>query len=127
VHLNTGSYSENGTAGLYGGSDNSDVTYTTLGIRAGHSFRLSQVDAKLHGMLGWQHAFGDTTSSATHAFVTSNAFTVTGVPIAEDAAIVKAGIDFGVTKSTTFGFAYQGRFGSNARENVVSANLNVAF
>ncbi|WP_176086997.1 autotransporter outer membrane beta-barrel domain-containing protein, partial [Martelella sp. HB161492] len=31
VHLNTGSYSENGTAGLYGGSDNSDVTYTTLG------------------------------------------------------------------------------------------------
>ncbi|WP_176083519.1 autotransporter domain-containing protein, partial [Martelella sp. HB161492] len=127
VHLNTGSYSENGTAGLYGGSDNSDVTYTTLGIRAGHSFRFSRSEAKLHGMLGWQHAFGDTASSATHAFATSRAFTVTGVPIAEDTALVGAGIDFGVTQNATFGLGYQGRFGSSAKENVFSANLNVAF
>ncbi len=46
-----------------------------------------------HLSLGWQHAFGDVSSSANLAFVGGgSAFSVSGVPIARDAALVGAGV-----------------------------------
>ncbi|WP_027522202.1 autotransporter domain-containing protein [Bradyrhizobium sp. Ec3.3] len=61
------------------------------------------------GTLGWRHAFGDTTPLSTVAFQGGSAFTVAGVPIAREAALVEAGLDLAITPTATFGGAFAGR------------------
>lgn len=120
-------YDEAGTAGLHSDSDDTDVPYTTPGIRAATDISLGTMTGKLHGMLGWRHAFGDTTTHATHAFTGSDAFTVAGMPIAQDAALIEAGFDVAIRNAASLGFAYQGQFGDGATQNGFSARLNVQF
>src|SRR4051812_44206896 len=45
----------------------------------------------------WQHAFGDVIPTAALAFRSGGVFTVAGVPIAVDSALVDAGIDWPIT------------------------------
>jgi uncharacterized protein with beta-barrel porin domain len=59
--------------------------------------------ASARGMAGWRHAFGDVTPSSTVSFAGSDTFTVTGVPIAKDAGVVEAGLDFIVHGNVTAG------------------------
>lgn len=61
-----------------------------------HLYRAGRIGAFLRAGIGvsWRHAFGDTTPLATHVFAGSDAFTVAGVPIARDAAVIEAGLDF---------------------------------
>jgi fibronectin-binding autotransporter adhesin len=51
-------------------------------------------------------------SAATHSFAGGEAFTVAGVPIAGDSALIEAGFDLNVTEAATMGVSYQGQFGS---------------
>lgn len=83
------------------------------------------VDSK--GTLGWRHAYGDTTPEATQLFAGSNAFTVEGVAIAKDAALVEAGFDVAITEASTFSVSYVGQFGSGTTQNGFNATLNVKF
>jgi outer membrane autotransporter protein len=125
VNLATDSFSENGgAAALTGQDENSGVTFTTLGVRAS-----TQVSAVMsaRGTLGWQHAFGDTTPTSDLSFTGGSAFTVAGVPIQRDAAVIEAGVDFTITPSATFGLSYNGQFASDANDQSVHANLNVKF
>jgi hypothetical protein len=55
------------------------------------------------GTLGWRHALGDVTPTSTLAFAGGHAFTIAGVPIARDAAIVEAGLDLKMTANGTLG------------------------
>ena len=81
----------------------------------------------MRGALGWRHAFGDITPAISQAFVSSDAFTVTGVPIAEDAAVLEAGLDVLLGASTTLGVAYTGQFGDGVTQNGFNATLKVSF
>lgn len=78
-------------------------------------------------MLGWRHAFGDTTPLSTHTFAGSDAFAIAGVPIAKDAALVEAGLDVNLSKAASLGLSYQGQFGNGATQNGFDARLNVSF
>jgi outer membrane autotransporter protein len=127
VSLHTDSYDENGTAGLHGSGETQNVTYATTGLRGALPVSLGSVTGNLHGTLGWQHAFGDVTPWTTHAFVSSDAFTVTGVPIARDAALIRASFDISLTKDATLELAYTGRLGADTEENGVSARFRLAF
>lgn len=127
VSLHTDSYDENGTAGLHGSGETQNVTYATTGLRGALPVNLGSVTGNLHGTLGWKHAFGDVTPWTTHAFVSSDAFTVTGVPIARDAALIRASFDISLTKDATLGLAYTGRLGADTEENGVSARFRLAF
>ncbi len=128
VNLNTGSFTElGGAAALHANSQNTNVTFATLGLRASTRFEVGGMAATAHGSLGWQHAFGDTTPLSTHAFAASNAFTVAGGPIAQDAALVEAGFEVNLTRFATLGVFYNGRIASSSRQNGVKANLNVRF
>uniref|UniRef100_UPI0013D08688 autotransporter domain-containing protein n=1 Tax=Klebsiella pneumoniae TaxID=573 RepID=UPI0013D08688 len=64
------------------------------------------------GMLGWRHAFGDTTPYQTLAFTGGSPFSIAGAPIARNAAAVEAGLDLNLTPSATLGLSYGGQFGS---------------
>ncbi|WP_455918512.1 autotransporter outer membrane beta-barrel domain-containing protein [Ensifer canadensis] len=128
VSLHTDGFTESGAAAaLSSRSNTTDTTFTTLGLRASAPLSLGATNAKVRGMLGWQHAFGDTTPFSTMAFGTGSAFSVAGTPIAEDAAIIEAGIDFALTDTASLGITYTGQFGSGTTQNAVDAKLDVRF
>ncbi|MGH6862646.1 MAG: autotransporter domain-containing protein, partial [Phyllobacterium sp.] len=104
-----------------------ETTFTTLGLRASSSYTLGTMTATARGTLGWRHAYGDITPTATHAFAGGDAFTVAGVPIAKDGAIIEAGLDLSMTEAATLGLSYQGQFGSGVQQNGFNAKLAVKF
>jgi outer membrane autotransporter protein len=128
VNLRTDGFTEQGgLAALTGSGSSADVTFTTLGARASTGFMLGSVNATARGTLGWSHAFGDVTPFSTPAFAGSNAFSIAGVPVARDTAVVEAGLDFALTRAATVGIFYGGQFGNNASEQSVRGNLLVKF
>lgn len=127
VRLHTDGYDEDGVAGLHSGSDNDDVTYTTLGLRAATDLTLGGIASTLQATVGWQHAVGDTTPVARHAFTGSDTFNVAGVPIAEDAALIEAGLNFQFSENASLAAGYKGQFGDGAVRNGFNASFNVKF
>lgn len=99
------------------------MTFTTLGIRGEHNVALGTVDATLRGMIGWRHAFGDLTPESVHAVAGGDAFTIAGVPIAQDAAVIEANLDLKLTPEATFGLSYTGQIASNAQDHGFWASL----
>lgn len=116
-----------GAAALTGEGDTTDTTFTTLGLRASAPFTVGTIDAEVRGTVGWQHAYGDTTPLATLAFGGSNAFTIAGVPVAEDTGLAEAGFDFKLSEQATLGLSYTGQFGSNLTQHAVDASFVMKF
>lgn len=128
VDLRTDGYSERGgAAALSGRGGSTDVTFSTLGLRAEHRLSASATEGTLRVAAGWRHAFGDTTPTARHGFSARDTFTVAGVPIAKDSAVVEAGIDLSLAPGATFGFSYSGQLAGSTRDHGVKANLMVRF
>jgi fibronectin-binding autotransporter adhesin len=116
-----------GQAALSASASTTETTFATLGLRASTDIAIHGMDATLRGMVGWRHAFGDVTPLTALAFKGGGAFTVAGVPVATDTAIVEAGLDLALTPDATLGVAYTGQFGSGAVDQSFRANLGVSF
>lgn len=128
VNLRTDGWRESGgAAALHASGQATDTTFTTLGLRAASGFELGRAQAVARGSLGWRHALGDVRPLATQAFSAGDAFTVAGVAIARDSAVIEAGLDLQVTRATTFGLAYQGQLASAGQDHGVRANLAIRF
>jgi len=128
VNVDADAFTESGgAAALAAESSDTDATFTTLGIRAESGFTLHGIEVTAQGMLGWRHAFGDATPSAAFAFSGGDVFSIDGTPIAEDSAVVEAGLDFQVTSLATLGLSYNGQFGSGLSDHSAKANLAVRF
>ena len=129
VNFDANGFTEKGgAAALTGAGGSADTTFTTLGLRASTSFNMGETLVTAKGMLGWRHAFGDTTPSVTMNYASgSSAFSIGGVPIARDLAVVEAGLDFQFAPTATLGVTYGGQFGSGVVDQSFKANLNVKF
>jgi fibronectin-binding autotransporter adhesin len=128
VNVHTNGFAEQGGASaLTVHSGSSDNTFTTLGLRATTDFDIGSTKATVRGMIGWRHAYGDVTPTVSQAFTGSSAFTIAGAPIARDAAVIEAGLDFAITPQATLGLSYHGQVGSKASDHGVRADLNVKF
>jgi fibronectin-binding autotransporter adhesin len=129
VSVHTDGFTEQGgAAALSSQRATSDATFTTLGLRASTAFTMGDVNTTARGMLGWRHAFGDVTPFSTMRFAGGgNAFSIGGVPIARNAAVIEAGLDFALTPAATLGVTYGGQFGSGMSDQSVKANFNVKF
>ncbi|NLR97153.1 autotransporter domain-containing protein [Rhizobium sp. P38BS-XIX] len=79
------------------------------------------------GMLGWQHAFGDTDPLSTARFGTGNSFTVSGAPINKNVALIEAGLDFNLAPNAILGIGYIGQVGSGSYSHGANAMLKVKF
>lgn len=66
------------------------------------------------GGLAWRHAFGDLDPTATLAFAGSNPFSVAGVPIAKNAALLEAVLDLAISQSASLGLSYIGQLAQDA-------------
>lgn len=129
VRLGTDGFDEDGqtAAALSMNSDKMSTTFSTLGVRASTGFDLGTIPTTARADIGWRHASGDVNPVSTASFVGSNAFTVAGAPIAKDAAIIEAGLDFALSKDAILGVSYSGQFGSGAQRNGFNASLKVSF
>ncbi|WP_395451278.1 autotransporter domain-containing protein [Aminobacter sp. UC22_36] len=128
INLHTDGFAEQGGAAaltVAGGS--TDVTFSTIGLRASTRFTLAGIDATARGMLGWRHAFGNPTPLSVNAFGGSGTFSVAGAPIAGDSAIAEAGLDFDISPAASIGLSYHGQLASNAQDHGFKANLAVQF
>jgi fibronectin-binding autotransporter adhesin len=128
VHLDTDSFTEQGgAAALHSRGDTSDVTFSTLGVRGSTAIALGSMQGTVRGSLGWRHAFGDDTPKSTLQFQGGQQFGVAGVPIAQDAAVLDAGLDVNLTKNAVLGFSYGGQFAGSSIAQSVQASLRVRF
>jgi outer membrane autotransporter protein len=80
------------------------------------------------GSLAWLHAFGDVSPAQALAFATfGQSMIVSGVPLAEDSALVDAGLDVALSADATASLAYGGQFGNHVRDNAVTGRVNWRF
>ena len=129
VNLNTDAFSETGgPAALDSPGDATDVTYTTLAVRASTRFDVGPTRATLRGLAGWRHAFGDVESLETYVFEAGGTpFAVAGLPIAEDSFLLDVSLDLAVTEKINFGVAYSGEFGDGAADQSLRGTLKWTF
>lgn len=112
-----------GMAALSGESNRNSLTTTTLGLRGKTAFSAGKTEGVLRAAAGWRHAFGDVESRTRLAFNGSQPFTVSGAPLARDAAFTELGVDIAVSRSATIGITYSGQFGGGNRENAGSVGV----
>jgi len=129
VSVQTDGFTEKGSAAVLTSQDTTtDATFTTLGLRASSNVMLGDINATTRGTLGWRHAFGDVTPLSVMRFAGGgDVFTIAGVPIARDAAVMEAGLDFVLSPAAMLGVTYGGQFGSEMSDQSVKANFNVKF
>ncbi|MEH2513651.1 outer membrane autotransporter protein [Nitrobacteraceae bacterium AZCC 1564] len=106
------------------GSTVLDTTYSTLGLRGATA--LTQT-LTARGTLGWRHAFGDVTPLATLAFQSGSPFTLAGSPIARDALIAEAGLDYAVAPNAFLGVSWSGQFADQSHTNAIKGNFSWRF
>lgn len=116
VNLSTDGIRESGAAGLFSHDADDDNVSSTLGMRVRTDLPAGdKTNLTIRGMLGWQHAFGDTTPETAFNFSGGSAFDIEGAPIARDAAVIEAGLDFSMGKAITLGISYSGQMASDAQ------------
>ncbi|WP_256680071.1 autotransporter-associated beta strand repeat-containing protein [Pseudomonas sp. Marseille-P9899] len=120
---------EKGGAGRLETSAKQDVTFTTVGLRAGKQFVLDNgTTLTPRGSLGWRHALGDSRPDADLRFVDGGAaFSTQGVAIARDAAVVEAGLDMSVGAAGKLGVGYSGQLASESRDHAVTVSFSMGF
>jgi len=128
VNLDGDSFSERGgVSALSVASDTTGIIFTTLGLRAEQRLALGSMDVALRGMIGWRHASGDTTPESFHRFSGGDVFTIAGVPIADDTAVIEAGLNLDLAPNATFSVSYVGQIASDAQDHGVKADLAIDF
>jgi outer membrane autotransporter protein len=125
VHLHTNGFTESGgSAALSANDQGTDSTFSTLGLRLSGSFTIVGVTATTNGSAGWRHAFGDMTPNSELAFASaSSTFTIAGVPIARNAAV----IDVAISRNASVGVSYHGQFAPGSTDNSVRGNVSIRF
>lgn len=129
VSLKTDDYAETGgLAALTSDSVKTDATFGTLGLRGSAKVGVAEAGALIKGLVGWRHAFGDNLPHAIHSFGTTAApFTVTGVPVAENAVVTEVSLDFLLSGNVRLNVGYKGQFGGDVTDNSARGGISVRF
>ncbi len=128
VNFRNDSFSETGGAGALSVEDGSqNAVFTEIGLRAATDFNLQETAGTLHGSVSWRHANGDLTPDTKMAFAGGSSFTVRGAPLAEDVAVLNAGVNFNISSNAALSLSYTGQFGSGSSQNGINGYLGVKF
>ena len=130
VRVHDAAFAENGgIAALSGSASNENIGYSSLGVRAGTLWTLPNGTVlNPHAAVTWQHAFGDVTPIAALAFQNGGgAFSVGGVPIAADSALVEGGVDWRIAAQIKFGVEYQGELAQHAQVHTAKGKFTWIF
>lgn len=130
VSVDTDRFKERGgpQASLQGVNLNQDVGYTTVGLRLAKTMMWGDMVVTPHVEAAWLHAFNDVTPGASLAFAaTGTEFSVTGVPLAEDSALLDAGLDFALSDRLSAGVSYSGQYADEISDNAVKGRMTLLF
>ncbi|MFC4350549.1 autotransporter domain-containing protein [Fodinicurvata halophila] len=126
-HTTEGYDEEGGAAALESDRSTENTFYTTLGFRAGTDFEVRDTRIDLYGGLGWRHAFGDRTPSVTQRFQGGESFTVSGTPIARDAAVLEAGLGISLSETSRLSATYEGQLAPGSQDHIGRLELSIRF
>lgn len=116
---------QGGSASLRAMGASGAVSFGTLGLRDSWQ---SASGATLHASAGWQMAWGDRLPTSRMQFTAGgDAFGVSGVPVAQHAAVVDAGVSFPLGRRTRLDASYLGQFAGDARDQAARLSLTVTF
>jgi autotransporter-associated beta strand protein len=106
-----------GAAALTTQGQDYDVATSTVGVQAqgqiGALFGLT-TPIFVRGLVGYRRAYGDVLPSTLFSFgVAGQTFLTAGVPVARDAVVAQAGLDWQVASETTLSLAYTGQIGAD--------------
>ena len=105
-----------------------NVGYTTLGLQAAKTMMWDSMQVIPHVEAAWLHAFNDLTPNASVAFATTGiGFCIDGVSLAEDSAVLDAGVDFSLSERLTTGASYTGQYADSVADNAVKGRLTWLF
>ncbi len=130
VQLNTTGFTESGPAGLTGSGTSWTVGYSSLGVRAASSYPLAiGMMVTPRGSVAWQHAVGRVvpTEALGLTALSGGSFSVSGVPLARDAALVDAGVDLRISERAKAGLSYFGQLAGSAHDNAVTGSFSWSF
>jgi outer membrane autotransporter protein len=130
VHLDTARFTETGGVSALAGTGNKDdLGYSTLGARAATFYILPNGIALIpRASVAWQHAFGTVAPGAALSFQsTGAAFSIGGVPIARDAALIETGGDLQLTPQAKVAVFYAGQLADHAHDHSVKGNFTWRF
>ncbi|MDR7949208.1 autotransporter-associated beta strand repeat-containing protein [Achromobacter aegrifaciens] len=116
-----------GFAALRGNNSSDDLASTTLGVRAHSDFAAGGRDGRLRATLGWRHAFGDLATQSTMAFEGGQDFTVAGVPLARNAAVVGLEAEVDLSNRAALALGYNGESGGGNRDQSAQVRVRWAF
>ncbi|WP_171026448.1 autotransporter outer membrane beta-barrel domain-containing protein [Mesorhizobium comanense] len=127
VNLNTDGFAETGgtTSALTAQKMATENTFSTFGVRASSQLDTGTTKAALHGMLGWQHAYGEVGPTSDLGFNSGASFTISGVPIARDALAIEAGFDVSLSSNATLGASYSGQIAREAQGHAFKINFDL--
>lgn len=127
--VDTDSFKEHGKlAALSSRGFDDNVGSSTLGLRAAATMHWDGMILTPHVSAAWQHAFDDVTPEAALAFAsTGTGFDVTGVPLAQNSALIEAGLDFNVSPTALLGVSYSGQLASDLVDNSVKGRFTWMF
>jgi outer membrane autotransporter protein len=126
VHVETDGFTETGSSGALRSPGNEEsLTYSTLGLRAATTTRYAGFDITPRISVAWRHAFGDdTTPGILLSFASgSSAFGIDGLPIAENSALIEAGLDVSLGRNATLGLSYSGQLAGDANDHGIKGSL----
>jgi outer membrane autotransporter protein len=127
VRLTTNAFAERGQdAALRAESQTSGVTFATTGLRGSTDFFIAshRVTASLGA--GWRRAL-DTQAPLAMLALSSAEFSVAGVAIGRDAAVLDAGIAFCPADNATVSLTYNGQVAASASQHALTARLKIGF
>lgn len=129
VGIHTDGFTETGgAAALAASANHTEVTYSTLGVRAATLLQAFDTPLTLHASAAWQHGFGDVKPNASLAFASAGVgFIVAGAPVAKDSLLVEAGLDVDLSPTAKLGVFYSARFASGAADNGVNGRFTWSF
>lgn len=124
-----GSFQEHGgEAALHASSSNDTRTGSTLGLRTNSLFVLENKNITVSALLGWRHGWGDLDLTRSMSFSdNTSSFTVAGVPLSKDTALVGLQTNIAYQANTYFTFGYTGDFGKNTQDQNIYAKVNWSF
>lgn len=129
VHAKSDAFNETGSLVALGVDDLSrDVTFTNLGVRFGKELALSDTaNVATHLSVAWQHALGDLEAFSQNRLPGGEAFSVAGLPVAQDVLRIEAGAHAMVGQNASLDVSYVGNIANDWNDHGVKAGFSLRF
>ncbi|WP_439533391.1 autotransporter domain-containing protein [Polymorphobacter sp.] len=128
VRVSTDAFSENGLGGLNVSKASGNFAITNLGARFGIDLPLQGRGIGVTASAAWRHVEGDDlTNPGAMRFTAGPAFSISGTPIAQDAAALSLQVNGALSNGVSLGIGYSGQLAKGLNDHGVRGNVTISF